>query len=52
MLLTHQERISAWGSPDKLSIIKVEQLLTRQGVNVGYRTLRWCPWAVDHTSGL
>ena len=38
-LLTHQEQISAWVGRDKLSIVKVEQLLTRQGVNVPYRTL-------------
>jgi hypothetical protein len=38
-LLTHQEQISAWVGQDKLSIVKVEQLLTRQGVNVPYRTL-------------
>jgi hypothetical protein len=39
MLLTHQEKISAWVGQDKLSIVKVEQLLTRRGVNVSYRTL-------------
>jgi transposase len=39
MLLAHQEQISAWVGKDKLSIVKVEQLLTRQGVNVPYRTL-------------
>jgi transposase len=39
MLLAHQDRISAWVGQDKLSIVKVEQLLTRQGVNVPYRTL-------------
>jgi hypothetical protein len=38
-LLTHQEQISAWVGQDKLSIVKVEQLLTRQGVNVPYPTL-------------
>src|SRR5450759_4818562 len=39
MLLAHQEQISAWVGQDKLSIVKVEQLLTRQGVNVPYPTL-------------
>jgi hypothetical protein len=39
MLLAHQDRISAWVGKDKLSIVKVEQLLTCQGVNVPYRTL-------------
>jgi hypothetical protein len=29
MLLAHQDRISAWVGKDKLSIVKVEQLLTR-----------------------
>jgi transposase len=38
-LLTYQERIAAWVGQDKLSIVKIEQLLTRQGVNVPYRTL-------------
>ena len=38
-LLTHQDQIRAWVSQDKLSIVKVEQLLTRRGVNVPYRTL-------------
>jgi len=39
VLLAHQEQISAWVGRDKLSIVKVEQLLTRRGVNVPYRTL-------------
>ena len=38
-LLTHQEQIATWVGRDKLSIVKIEQLLTRQGVNVPYRTL-------------
>ena len=38
-LLTHQEQIATWVGKDKLSIVKVEQLLTRLGVNVPYRTL-------------
>jgi hypothetical protein len=39
MLLTHQEQIATWVGQDKLSIVKIEQLLTRRGVNVPYRTL-------------
>ena len=38
-LLTHQEQIATWVGKDKLSIVKVEQLLTRLGVNVPHRTL-------------
>jgi len=38
-LLAHQEQIRTWVGKDKLSIVKVEQLLTRQGVGVPYRTL-------------
>jgi hypothetical protein len=34
VLLTHQERIATWVGRDKLSIVKIEQLLTRQGINV------------------
>ena len=37
MLLARQEQISAWVGCDKLSIVKVDQLLTRRGVNVPYR---------------
>ena len=40
MLLAHQKRIATWVGRDKLSIVKVDQLLTRPGVNVPYRTFR------------
>jgi transposase len=39
-LLGHEEQIRAWlGAPDKLSVVKAHELLTRQGVAVPYRTL-------------
>ena len=43
MLLAHQKRIATWVGRDKLSIVKVDQLLTRPGVNVRYRTLHRFP---------
>lgn len=43
LLLGHEEQIRAWVSGGKgqepLSIVKVEELLARQGVRVPYRTL-------------
>jgi len=38
-LLGHQDQIRTWVSKDKLSIVKVHELLARQAVNVPYRTL-------------
>lgn len=42
-LLAHEERIRAWvkggEGAEPLSIVKIEELLTRQGVRVPYRTL-------------
>jgi transposase len=45
LLLEHEEQITAWVKGDKdtgqdpLSIVKIEELLARQGVRVPYRTL-------------
>ena len=43
LLLAHEERIRAWVTGGKgeepLSIVKIEELLARQGVRVPYRTL-------------
>jgi transposase len=43
LLLTHEEQIRAWvkgeGGQESLSIVKIEELLARQGVRVPYRTL-------------
>ena len=43
MLLDHEEQIRAWvkggDGHEPLSIVKIEELLTRQGVKVPYRTL-------------
>ena len=39
VLLAHQKPIATWVGRGKLSIVKVDQLLTRPGVNVLYRTL-------------
>ena len=39
-LLGHEEEVRAWlGAPDRLSVVKVHELLTRRGVVVPYRTL-------------
>jgi hypothetical protein len=38
-LLGHEEQIRTWVGEGKLSIVKVEELLTRQGCSVPYRTL-------------
>jgi len=43
LLLAHEEQITAWvkggQGQDPLSIVKIEELLARQGVKVPYRTL-------------
>lgn len=43
LLLAHEEQITAWvageGGAEPLSIVKIEELLARQGVRVPYRTL-------------
>jgi transposase len=43
LLLAHEERIRAWVAggkgQDPLSVVKIEELLARQGVRVPYRTL-------------
>lgn len=43
LLLAHQEQITAWviggNGQDALSIVKIEELLARQGCRVPYRTL-------------
>lgn len=39
-LLAHEEQVRSWlGAPEKLIVVKVHELLTRQGVAVPYRTL-------------
>ena len=59
LLLAHQDRITAWvaggeGQPS-LSIVKIEELLARQGCRVPYRTLHrfaveWCGFRVKTTT--
>lgn len=43
LLVGHEEQITAWvkggDGQDRLSIVKIEELLARQGVKVPYRTL-------------